>query len=83
MHPRGIYELRDLGKEEMRSVDADDFATEMQMLHEHVKGQLHDSNQRYKQREDLKRREVNFEVRDQVLAHLKRERLPRKEYIRN
>jgi hypothetical protein len=27
MHPRGIYELRDLGKEEMRSVDADDFAT--------------------------------------------------------
>jgi hypothetical protein len=53
------------------------------MLHEHVKGQRHDSNQRYKQREDLKRREVNFEVGDQVLAHLKRERLPRKEYIRN
>jgi hypothetical protein len=33
-----FYELRDLGKEEMRSVDAEDFATTMQMLHEQVKG---------------------------------------------
>jgi len=34
MHPRGISELRDLGRAEKQSADVEDFATAMQMLHE-------------------------------------------------
>jgi hypothetical protein len=34
IHPRDIYKLRYLGKEEMRSVDAEDFSTTIQSLHE-------------------------------------------------
>lgn len=37
MHPRGIYELRNLGKLEMRIVDAEYFVVAMQSLHEQVK----------------------------------------------
>ena len=29
MHPRGVYELRSLGKQELRSVDGEDFAVSM------------------------------------------------------
>lgn len=52
----------------------------MQMIHQQVKGQLHGSNLRYKQRIDLKRREVNFEVGDLVLAHPWKEWFPKHEY---
>lgn len=48
MHPRVIYELRNLGNEEMRSLDAKDFSTTMQSLHEYVKQQLKGNNSRYK-----------------------------------
>ena len=34
MHPRGVYELRNLGKLETRSADGEDFARAMQDLHE-------------------------------------------------
>ena len=37
MHPRGIYELRDLGSTEKRSPDGEDFATTMHEVHEQVK----------------------------------------------
>lgn len=37
MHPRGISKLRILGKEEMGSVEGEDFASEMQAIHEQVK----------------------------------------------
>lgn len=80
MHPRGISELRNLGKEEMRSAEGEDFASRMQSIHEQVKQQLQDSNIKYKARADMKRREVNFEVGDLVLAHLRKERFPKGEY---
>jgi predicted nuclease with TOPRIM domain len=80
MHPRGVSELRNLGKAELRSENAEYFVADMQRLHEQVKEKLQDNSQRYKQREDQKRREVNFEVGDQVLAHLRKERFPRGEY---
>lgn len=35
MHPRGVYELRNLGKQEMRSVDVEYFSIVVQELHEH------------------------------------------------
>jgi len=80
MHPRGVHELRDLGKLEKRSVDGEDFAQAMRNLHEQVKQILQDSNQKYKQRADLKRREVQFNVGDDVLAYLRKERFPKREY---
>jgi len=32
MHPRGVYELRDLGKQEAKSASAEEFAEQMQIL---------------------------------------------------
>ena len=34
MHPRGVHELRDLGLQERRSADGEDFANAMRDLHE-------------------------------------------------
>lgn len=79
MHPKGVCELWDFGKLEHGSVDGEDFATIMSELHEQVKHRLQESGYKYKQREDLKRREVNFEVGDMVLAHLRKEIFPRGE----
>jgi hypothetical protein len=37
MNPRGVSELRYLEQNEFRSVGAEDFATEMQKLHNQIK----------------------------------------------
>ena len=37
MHPRGVYELRDLGNLEHRSAEGESFATVINEIHEHVK----------------------------------------------
>jgi len=44
MHPRGVCELRDLGKIEQRSADGEYFATTMSDLHEEIKHKLEDNN---------------------------------------
>jgi hypothetical protein len=80
MQPRGVSELRDLGQSEFRSVGAEDFAAEMQELHNKIKERLKNSNQEYKRRADQHRRELQFEVGDLVLAHLRKERFPRGTY---
>ena len=41
---------------------------------------LQENTQKYKQKIYLKRREVNFEEGDLVLAHLRKDRFPKKEY---
>ena len=64
----------------MRSAEGEDFASEMQAIHEQVKQKLQDSNIKYKTRADMRRREVNFEVGDLVLSHLRKERFPKREY---
>jgi hypothetical protein len=80
MQPRGVAELRDLEQSEIRSVGAEYFAAEMQKLHSQIREQLQNSSQEYKHRVDQHRRELQFEVGDQVLAHLKKERFPRGTY---
>jgi hypothetical protein len=45
MQPRGVFELRDLEQNEIRSVGAEDFAAEMKKLHSQIRGQLQSSNQ--------------------------------------
>ena len=52
----------------------------MQSLHSQIRGQLQISSQEYKCRADQHRREIQFEVGDQVLAHLRKERFPRGTY---
>ena len=37
MRPRGVSELRELGKAEMRSAQGEDFVSEIQAIHEPVK----------------------------------------------
>jgi hypothetical protein len=80
IQPRGIRELRDLNQDEFKSAGVEDFATEMQKLHDRVREKLQDNNLKYKNRVDQKRREFQFEVGDEVLAHLRKERFPRGTY---
>ena len=72
MLPRGVYELRDLGKWERISAQGEYFAIGMHELQENIKKRLHDSIEKYKQRSELKRREVKFQVGDLVMAYLRR-----------
>jgi hypothetical protein len=41
---------------------------------------LQNANQEYKRRADQHRRELKFEVGDLILAHLRKERFPRRTY---
>ena len=50
------------------------------MINEQVKQNLQDNNIKYKNIANLKKREVNFEVGDLVLEHLRREIFPEMEY---
>lgn len=52
----------------------------MSELHERVKLKLQDNIQKYKQQADVRRREVQFDVGDEVLAHLHKEWFPKGTY---
>jgi len=78
MHLRGISELRDLRQDEFWSAREEDFAAEMQKLHDKIERQLQNSNQKYKSKVDQRRREARFEIGDLVLAHLRKEIFKRK-----
>jgi hypothetical protein len=52
----------------------------MKELHSQVKERLQNSSQEYKRRADQHRRQLQFEVGDLVLAHLRKERFPRGTY---
>jgi hypothetical protein len=80
MKPRGLSELRDLEQGEIRSAGVEDFSAEMERLHSQIKGQLESSNEKYKNRANQHCRELQFEVGDHVLAHLRKERFPRGTY---
>jgi hypothetical protein len=69
-----------LEQNEFRSASAEDFAEAMKELHSRVKERLQSSNQEYKRRADQHRRELQFEVGDLILAHLRKERFPRGTY---
>jgi hypothetical protein len=52
----------------------------MKELHSQVKERLQNSSQEYKHRADQHRRQLQFEVGDLVLAHLRKERFSREAY---
>jgi hypothetical protein len=80
MQPRGVFELKDSEQDEFRSASVEDFVEAMKELHTRIKEQLQSSSQEYKRREDQHRRELQFEIDDLVLAHLRKERFPRGTY---
>lgn len=48
MHPRGVFELRNLGDMEKRSASGKDFSKVIHYLHEEVKMNIEENNQQYK-----------------------------------
>jgi hypothetical protein len=80
MQPRGVYELRDSEQTDTSSASAGEFTEVMKELHSQVKERLLKSSQEYKRRADQHRRQLQFEVGDLVLAHLRKERFPRGTY---
>ena len=76
MNLRRVSELIYLEKIEFRSVGAKDFAAKMREIHNHIK-QLKKSSNEYKHGADQQRNKVEFEVGDEVLEHLRKERFPR------
>jgi hypothetical protein len=78
--PRGVSELRESEQTVTSSASAEEFAEAMQELHSQVKQRLMKSNQEYKSRADQWKRQLQFEVGDMVLAHLRKERFPRGTY---
>jgi hypothetical protein len=73
IQPREVTELIYLNQYEFRSVGADNFVTKIHKLHDRVREKLEDNSQKYKSRTDQKMREVQFEVGDEVLYHLRKE----------
>jgi hypothetical protein len=66
--------LRDLERDEIRSASAEDFAEAMKELHSQVKEWLQNLSQEYKHIADQHRRQLQFEVGDLILSHLRKER---------
>jgi hypothetical protein len=80
MQPRGIYELRDSEQIVISSASAEDFAEVMKELHSQVKERLQSSSQEYKRRANQHNRQLQFEVGDLIMEHLRKERFPRGTY---
>jgi hypothetical protein len=80
MQPRGVSELRDSEQTVTSSASAEEFAEAMKELHSRVKERLLKSSQEYKRRADQHQRQLQFEVGDLVLAHLRKERFSRGTY---
>ena len=59
MNTRGVNELENLGKGELRSVEGEDFVKSMQSILNTIKQKLQERNNKYNKRENLTRREVN------------------------
>jgi hypothetical protein len=78
--PRGVSELRVSEQTDTSNASAGEFAEVMKEIHTRVKERLLKSSQEYKRRADQHRRQLQFEVGDVVLAHLRKERFPRGTY---
>ena len=72
--------MRDSELNGTRSASAKYFTEVMKELHSQVKDRLQNSSQEYKRREDQHRRQLQFEVGDLILAHLRKERFLRGTY---
>ncbi|XP_057826199.2 uncharacterized protein LOC131037953 [Cryptomeria japonica] len=78
VHPRGIYELRDLSGMD-RNAQGEDFVAAMHDIHKQVEETLEKNVDKYKRKADLKKRDVQFKVGD---LHLSKEGLPKSKYTK-
>jgi hypothetical protein len=74
----GLIKFLDL--KERKSVDASDFADDLQELHEQVKKRLQQSNSKYKRRVYLHIRMKVFKEGELVITHLQKEIFPNGTY---
>jgi hypothetical protein len=74
--PRNVSELRKLDKGEIRSAEAEDFAEHLKSIHEEVRQHIIKMNTQYKAKADMKRRNKEFQIGDEVMVHLRKERFP-------
>lgn len=75
IHPRGVYELRDLNDGVKGSGYAKDFTYAMQEVHDIVRKTLIDNIEKIKSKVDEGRKEVHFKVGDLVMVYLNKARL--------
>ena len=74
--PRTASELRKLDKGEISSAEAEEFAEHLKNIHEEVRQYITKMNAQYKAKADVKRRYKEFQVGDEVMVHLRKERFP-------
>ena len=72
--------MRDSEQTATRSASVEEFTEAIKELHGQVKQRLQNSSHEYKRRADQWKRQLQFEVGDMVLAHLRKERFPRGTY---
>ena len=70
-HPRGVLELRDVSQVARRSAQAKDFFVFMRELHQEVKNRLEKTNEKYKERVDKTRRDLQLKEVDMVMVDLR------------
>ncbi|XP_059076709.1 uncharacterized protein LOC131875976 [Cryptomeria japonica] len=75
-NPRVVLKLRDLSGMDKKSALGEYFAISMQENHDKVRDTLQQSATNYKEKVDVKIRDVQFKVGDLAMAHLKKARLP-------
>jgi hypothetical protein len=75
-NPRNASELRKIDKGEISSAEAEDFAEHLKNIHEEVRKHIARMNAQYKAKADERRRHKEFQVGDEVMVHLRKERFP-------
>ena len=70
LHPRVVYELRDLNDRVKKSGYNDDFVYAMKEVHEIVRKTLAENTMKHKAKVDETRREVECNVGDLIMVHL-------------
>lgn len=79
-NPSGVLDLAPIPRVGSLNPKADEMVEHLRSIHEQVKLAIHDSNAKYKAREDSHRRQVHFDVGDFVWGVLTRDRFLVGEY---
>ena len=74
--PKTASKLRKLDKREIRNAEVKEFVEHLKNIHEEVRQHITNMNAQYKAKADFKRRYREFQVGDEVMVHLRKERFP-------
>lgn len=70
LHPRGVCEIGEFKNHEEVSEYANDLSQSMREVHEHVKKNLIEANNKLKTKVDERRKDLKFGIGDWVMVHL-------------